>query len=555
MRFFNKQGRKMMYKTYVTVFFGSTLYLTNLCAATPPETIQLKKFQSLTANNDIQLGAGYFSGGSYPLHNRCIIDMPIKATNFQSSLAMAYSTDIDQLSKNLNVHVTTETGWGKFSSNAAADYIKSIQDDDYSINFNYQNIITVDTSLATNDYYGESVLNKGGALAYSSGADNFIARCGDQYIQNLKMGAVLNITLRIRFENQLEKKNFDAMMKGKLGNIFNASAKISEAVSQKGIQGTIDIIAFQTGGQPNKLSQIFGADNNHHITSCSLSQLDECTKSIDDIIAYAQATGAWSDSGFAKQIQVINGELIADSLSPVAVADATSGSYENDFGLAVQSKQPTQDTIDARKKLNVLYRDMETKLQFAESVMSSAAFKYLGYAAQDKIRNTAKIIKGNLNIFKYKNAMNCFLPGTQDSCVEITKNIEQEMRSVDSATLYLLKDAYYLIISRNWPVIYSPNSAGSMDIYNIGLAADDGGAITHNLKLTPSTDYSYISLSGGYSTYSNGIQTRYYMDSYGMEDVVYFNHSTNTYKGTPPWNTCVGGKCSKVYYDMDILPF
>lgn len=552
MRFFNDQGRPMIHRAYATLFFCSTLIITN-ANASASQAIQVNNFQKLTSNNDIQLGAGYFTSGLYPLHNRCLQDMPIKVSNFQSRIALTYSNDLDQLSKNLNINISTDTGWGKFSSSAAADYIKSIQDDDYSINFNYQNLITMDTSLVTDNFYGTSTLNQGGATAYSNGDDSFIARCGDAYIQNLKMGAVLNVTLRIRFESQLQKKNFEASVKGKLGNIFNASAKISEAVQQKGIHGTIDVIGFQTGGKPNNLSQIFGTNDNHHITSCSLTQLEQCTKAIDDIIAYAQATGEWSDSGFAKQIQVINGTLIAESLSPVAIDDATFGSYESDFGLVVHYKSATREIYDARRKLNSLYEDMNSHLQFANAVIQSAAFKYLNNTIQEQIKTLTKTIKENLNLFNYEKPIHCFLPGLQNNCPEIAKKIEENMKSIDFSSLNLVKGAYYVNIGQVWPFVFVANNYGNMDIYDLGLVPTQQQTL--NLNIIPSIDFSYIALRGGYSDSSDGNLTRYDMGYYGPESSVYYNRSTTSYIGTPAWKTCINDKCFKKNYSLEVFPF
>lgn len=552
MRFFNYQGSSMKYKSYAALFLYSTMSI-NTTNATPSQTIQIKNFNLLSSNSDIKLGSGYFSNGLYPLHNQCLQDMPITATNFQSKIALSYSTDLNQLSKNLNVNINAETGWGKYTSDAATDYIKSIQDDDYSINFNYQNTITMDTSLNTNNYYGESALNQSGTAAYKSSTTSFMTRCGDEYIQTLKMGAVLNVTLQIHFESQLQKKNFETTIKGKLGNIFNASSKISAAIEEKGIHGTIDVLAFQTGGQPSNLSQIFGADNNHHITSCNLAQLEQCTKAIDDIIAYAQASGEWVESGFAKQIQIVNGTLVAESLSPVAIADATLGSYERDFGLSVQSDSSTQEILNARKKLNTLYDTMYSNLQFAESVTQSTAFKYLTNTAQHQIKTLIKTTKENLAFFNSGKAINCFIPGTQNLCPKIVETIEQNMSPIDFSPLDLLRGAYYVNIGRFWPFIFINNDGGSMEMYDVNLVPTQQP--THNLAIIPKADYSYIGFRGGYSDYSAGKHIQYEMSYYGQESLIYYNRISNSYSGNPAWRTCINNKCFKNNYAMEVIPF
>lgn len=540
----------MKIKTYIPLIITSSLCCAN---SSPNATIRSHNIHNLTMNNEIQLGSGYFTNALYPIHNQCIKNMPVKITGFRSNLALTHSTNTDTLSKNLNIDLKAKAGWGKFSSNAAAEYIKSIQSDEYSSSFTYHNVITVDTLLDTSEYYGEQALNAGGLAAYQNGTDQFIKRCGDKYVQGIQMGAVLNVTLRIHFASQLEKKNFEASIEGKLGDLFNASAKINSAVNHSRAHGSIDVIAYQAGGSPNYLSGIFGADNNHAITKCNLSQLDECAKAIDDIISYAQATGKWETNGFAKQVQIVNKELVAESLVPVAISEATFGSYESDFGLDSQFKPVSEDILQARKKLNDLFDKINHNYGFAKSLLESTGYKYLSDPAQQRLHSIVRIIESNLALFNSERAIDCFLPGSQEQCKAIADIIEKKIDTTDITPINLLKGAYFVNISRNWPAILVKNNNGSMDFYNTNLIPV--GTITHDLKITPSYDFQYVSLGGGYSTYYNGKQTRYYMDYYGIEDILYKNFEEYSYVGSVPWNTCVAGKCSKISYYMEIVPF
>jgi hypothetical protein len=87
------------------------------------------------------------------------------------------------------------------------------------------------------------------------------------------------------------------------------------------------------------------------------------------------------------------------------------------------------------------------------------------------------------------------------------------------------------------------------------LTLESSGTVTHNLRLTPSTDWSYISPNGGYSNYYNGSQTRYYIGYYGAEDFVYQSSNGIGYFGIIPWNTYVNGNSSKMPTAMEIIPF
>jgi len=256
------------------------------------------------SDNNITLGNGYLGNAMMPMHTRCLKNMDVSIKDVQSAISLERTSDLSKVSQSLGINLKAKAGWGKFSASAAANYLREIQEDDYTISFTYQNVISGYASLNTSDYYGENALSDGGLAALKKSEDAFIARCGDQYIQGIDMGAVLNVTMRIKFASQEQKKEFEASIEGKFDDIASASAKIQNALKSSGNRSVIDLIAYQTGGQPNNLAQIFGADKEHAIIHCDMEHLDNCAKAMDDVLAYAEATGSWTETGFAKQIKI-----------------------------------------------------------------------------------------------------------------------------------------------------------------------------------------------------------------------------------------------------------
>jgi len=256
---------------------------------------------------------------------------------------------------------------------------------------------------------------------------------------------------------------------------------------------------------------------------------------------------------FQKSLKIVDGKMVADSLATIGLQGANIGTYNLDFGLPVSLKETTEEIKVARLELNQLYDKHSSQASFAKSVMNSTALSHLSSRAQDKLKGISRVIDSNLELFQSEHAMNCFLPGTQETCPKIVKNISTQITEADTATLNLLRGAYYFNVNYNWPTLLVRNEQGAMDVYLTDLTP--AGTVTHDLKVTPSIDYGFVSLGGGYSTYSSGVQTRYYMDNYGAEDLIYKTYNSSEYAGTIPWNTCVGGRCSKVLYNMVLIPF
>lgn len=533
----------MKIKGYV-VFLS--LFSISACAVSMHD---LKKKEVVSPINDISLGGSFLRNAALPINGSCLKSMKQEVSSLKKSIKFTHVIDTYDMANTLNLNLKAKAGWGKFSLSAAMDYLNSIKDDNYTMSFSYQSTISGNVGLDISDYYGINALNSGGAAAYNSGEDSFIRRCGDSYIKRLTMGAVLDVNMLIRFSTQEQKQKFEASMKGKAWDIFSASAALKDEIQNSHYNATIEISAFQGGGNPTRLDGIFGADKEHHIVKCNLKNLDECSKAIDGIINYA-------NNEFANQVKIKDGHLEAESLYPIRLSEATISSYENDFGLHINKVVPTEEIMLAREQLNTLYDESAQKALFANSVMHSAAFAYLSKNIQKVLHKELSNMNRNLSLFIEEQVMDCFFPDTQNKCESIAKKLEASLISIDYHLFDILNGAYFVNINYNWPLIFVRNESGDMDIYNTGLQIAKGpDTVTHNLKLTPASDWSYISPSGGYSNYYNGIQTRYYIGYYGVEDFVYQRVNGLGYFGVIPWNTCVNGNCSKIPTAMEIIPF
>ena len=521
-------------------------------------TMSSAKLNALAANPEQHrtlIGSGYLANARYPMQH-CLKDSDVILSNMQAELSIQQTTDFEDLSKQLDVDMSTGVGWGKFSMSAAAKYIRALQNNTHSLHFTYLNTISTDAAFRFGDVYGEDALNATGLALFHQGIDEFIATCGDTYVDQARFGATLAVTLQVNFKTQLQKSQFEASFKGKIDTLSETYISLNQALQESGSSASIEILAFQMGGQPMYLNSVLGANKDgHHIVHCTANQNENCVNILDDVTAYAQASGAWEKTGFAKQIQLNETTLRAESLHPIQSSFARLSSYRN-FGIPIPKKTISSEAIAARKKLNILYDQNEANVSFSEAILHSAPFQMLEQETQLELKHLSSMLKSDSNTIQSSEAIECFLPETQESCPQIVANIEKRLHAPDVTKLNKLRGAYYVNINGAAPYLFIEKSGGNNEMQMYGTNINPSGIQTHNLSLTYNPNFRILAPHGGYSTYDvNHKQTRFYIDYYGQEDWLHQDISGLSYFGKIPWNTCINGFCSKAYNSMYVLPF
>jgi hypothetical protein len=455
----------------------------------------------ISPDKNARLGVGYLNSSRLPMHNVCIKTDKSHIGAFQKSVSLNYINNVHTLAKNLNINLDAKAGWGRFSPSSEVDYIKSVQENNHSLSFSYQSIVTAGLGVDTSDYYKTSALNAGALSAYHQGVDAFIKRCGDSYMQRIDLGAILSVTLRLNFASNLQKQTFQAKFKGSFANIINGSASAQKTIQENKLKGSIDVIAFQKGGDPNRLDMIFGANSDRNLISCSLEYLDNCTKAINNIIDYAQARGAWENLGFTEQIKIVDNKLVASSLFPVNIEDATIGYYAEDFGLDIPIIVPSEETIAARIHLAELYDNYLENLNFYNSIKNSFAYSHLSTFAQQELNNLAKELRNSISYLTDGRALSCFFANYVNHCPEIAAAIEKLInKKLDFTKLNTLKGAYYFNFDYpdfNNALILVPNSDGMYSVYDTNI-----NALPYNkasIQLEPTYDYSALIPRGSFN--------------------------------------------------------
>lgn len=512
-----------------------------------------EKNKSFSPENNVKLGAAYFSPSSLPMYGTCIKPMPKVVDKLNKITQFEETIDSSSIAKTLNLSLEAKAGWGKFSSGAALKYLDRIQGDSYSIGAHYQSVISGEVTIDNTEFDGVAALTDGAARTYNADPEKFLERCGDSFIASIPMGAILDVSILIRFNSELQKEHFNTAFSGKIGGIFKGSAELKKEIEKNHYSGSIEVIAYQAGGSPQYLDNIFGSDSQNAFLHCDFSNLDACTKAMDNIIEYAQAKGPWVENGFAKQVNVVDGQLVADSLYPLNLEGAEIVRYEKAFHLDMPKAVSSPEIIQARETIEDLYDKNISRQGFISALLKSNAFKYLGLAIKNDIKLQARSIQKNMEAFRSRKVMSCYFPSEQDNCPEVLESLKTSLIPVSTQKFDLLEGAYFFNIDSRWPTIFVRLNGNSMQMYSVDLVPVT--ANMHSLNLIPSSDLSYIAPCGGYSYTTDGRYVRYYLDWYGKEDFVHRAPGGTSYLSTIPWYTCVNNRCFSDPHTIEIIPF
>ncbi len=112
-----------------------------------------------------------------------------------------------------------------------------------------------------------------------------LTRCGDEFITSIEYGAMLNISLKLEFRNELDKKDIGGKLKVDVtGGIVKVDGQLDylDQAIKKSVK--ISVEAQQQGGQPLELLKII-PDN---LVTCSLDNPSLCFSLFASAIAYAK---------------------------------------------------------------------------------------------------------------------------------------------------------------------------------------------------------------------------------------------------------------------------
>jgi len=352
-------------------------------------------------NADIFLGMGIDSDRDWVKQSVCINGTPEQITASKTEFSTNLVYDYESLLKRTEISGKGEVSIkGIFNIKADARYEKIVNERDYAQAF----ILEYDVKLGTQSYQLDTVnpLNYTGNSAKDDGHCYFRQICGDQYIGQVEYGGTVQVEMDFQFTEKFYKKEFNASFKAGLDKTFKICTKCGEKILPFSIDleasinklsestrnnGSLIITASQTGGYAENLINAIGANT----LSCSLNNMQECKRVLDDVVTYIQ-------NEFAPSVRELP-----------AVYDYNLFSYENILGVpklisdvTPEIKQAREDLANEYKQRLVDLDNVRNLLQCGLSSEREQKIRDLQIALEQDIKNLGEIGK---NCFS--NLSNC----------------------------------------------------------------------------------------------------------------------------------------------------
>jgi hypothetical protein len=255
------------------------------------------------------LGGGYSTDMQMATPIPCFtVNSIVYGDGSKSTLNLGNSKTSLEIQGELGIYVALNAGIALFTDDIAAVYARAIQDDLYSQSFSFSMEISFPAQVFFPQTFGIQGLNEFGQDVYNAGLPQFRTECGNLFIHQIHYGASLYVTFQINFASLSDKQVFQANADSSgFAGLFDTSAYIQDIISTYHIKGSVNLYAYQNGGNPSQLAQIFTNNTNgYYITSCDLSNLSLCQQVVNGVIDY-------SVNNFANQVNITNGEIIGNA--------------------------------------------------------------------------------------------------------------------------------------------------------------------------------------------------------------------------------------------------
>ncbi|XP_043472600.1 uncharacterized protein LOC122505183 isoform X2 [Leptopilina heterotoma] len=388
------------------------------------------------SRGNIVAGGGYSSDMQQIVAQLCYNATISSTTDQQTYIQLNTALTYSELESKLGISISASGKYAMFSAEAKANYMRSIQDKDYSTSLNYFEYSTNNVAVQLAGY-GTNALTESGKDIYKDGKNKFFGLvCGDHYITSYQQGALLTMGLNIRFTSSNAKQKFEARISAKFGNIASAAGSIEAIASKHKITGSVIIQAFQMGGEPSQLSKILNKDNEgqYYALTCSLLTMTNCISAASGLLDYAR-------DEFTKQFSFQTNT----GLTPLGIAFTQYNPIEY-IGLSSDSLV-TQEVINIRNELSSKVKENEYYQEKLHPFFNN------GYFHNDVLENDF-LTAANLMLSKTKNnlavlmdphggAVDCF--NYPNKCRITKSDIDSRLETIESGDFKFLDRVKYKI--------------------------------------------------------------------------------------------------------------
>jgi Leucine Rich repeats (2 copies) len=260
-------------------------------------------------------------GGAYDYNKQtfigqnCVTGDPVPRGLMESTIHVDTNMKQEDVSQSLGFGLSGRARFGIAEASLGASFFTEAASSSYSLSTIYSAIYNFQTLKLENV--------KLSALG-SSVEDNFErwqSTCGGGYVDEVHKGARLFLSVRVDFKSDKQKQDFEENFH--LSSVWAGADQTLKTASQKFSRDIkIVVAAYQLGGDPSKLSALFGNSDaaEKSYMECSLGQFESCAAFLTKALHYATNT----DNGFPSQIA----QHPADVSYGIATYD-TAGIYKN----------------------------------------------------------------------------------------------------------------------------------------------------------------------------------------------------------------------------------
>lgn len=419
-------------KTITRLCFAILLIFSPMIYADQPST---ENMQSILKSHNIKSvstrnfgaivpGAGYSHDSQQIAPNLCYNTVVTATTGQQGVVNLNSAMSFSDFERKLHFNVDVKGGYGMFSAEAEADYLRTLQDLEYTLSLNYFEFL-FDSVMIRLAGPGHKALTETGMTIYT---DHKIKKlfgllCGDEYISMYQQGALLLMNIKIHFKSHLDKQEFKSKVGGSFGNLVSASTEIQNVARKYNMQGIVIMQAYQKGGNPAELSKILTRDSRgtYYALSCDIQHMDNCVKAASGLLNYAveyfpQQISFNPDKGL---VPLGTGFLKHDPIT--------------EYGLTPPPSLVNKEVVETRNQLANLLNENQFYKQKLEMLMN-------GYIEWDKKEPMYKTIV-DLHKIAVDNIDHITLPNNPDDgaikcynhptfCKEVVNSIRKEIKPI-----------------------------------------------------------------------------------------------------------------------------
>ncbi|MEQ9115651.1 MAG: hypothetical protein RLN62_02535 [Rickettsiales bacterium] len=382
------------------------------------------------------LGQGWSTDKQMASSLNCFVPGNVTTTGGGSNIIeFSNSQTFVKIQEELNIDVSEKDSFGPFSSSESAQYAQTVQDDFYSQSFYYYEKIFLPTQVFNIPGYGNELLSPLGAGMHNASVETFRLECGDQLITQIQQGISFYASLQIQFASLYYKQTFSEHAGASFGSIVDVSSSVKEMVSDYGLEGSVQLTAFQQGGDPSQLAKTFNKDpsGGYYITSCSLKDLDACQGVVNGILSYAQNN--------------IPGQ--SQSPSPLNYQMIDLG----DLGITTGNTTVTPEVEAARVLLGGVYLIQSVQKAQADHIISSPYAQYIPIL--DQVKTIDSNLDYNLDIMQDDKTGIAACYTSPPTCPTTAATIMSELKSIDTNTLAIFTNQSSYEVTAQLTLVYS----------------------------------------------------------------------------------------------------